>query len=544
VSRTLEITRPEAPPRGLQYGLRGNGHPPQRPATLPRARRQWRLAIVVGVLLAAAATVFLALRGSESQPPDRAAEFVGDGAYGYVHVSSDRSGEQWRRAADLMDKLPLLQGARDRFLTRPLDGIDLTRDVMPWLGGEAAFALTPLADGRPEPLLVLQARDERLAQRTLSRLAGAGTGTPYRGTRLVPLAGDNAAALTDGFVLAGAADAVKRAIDVRRGENPSLAEIADYTKLRDDLPKDRLLHGYVSRTLLQSDLAGPAAVLAGAAGAERIEAGAFSFGLDAERGRFAFRGSAPRGCEGSGDSDSVLSKGPAQPLAVLGLGNLQCLVGAVLSTPQQSGAGRWLRGFLEDVQKRDKIDLRRELLPLLKGQTAVTLSEDGQAPLVSAAVGGVNEQKALSVLGKLQPALLRLVDPEKVGSAAGFSARQVAGVGSLSASITPDLQLSYAAFEHTLVASTSPRGIQEAKNGKGPKSSDDFRALLGGRPDQPSAVVFFDLSKLLALGDRVGLADVPAYLAIRDDLQKLRAVGAWVSREEEAIKAELLFRTP
>ena len=60
-----------------------------------------------------------------------------------------------------------------------------------------------------------------------------------------------------------------------------------------------------------------------------------------------------------------------------------------------------------------------------------------------------------------------------------------------------------------------------------------------------SALVFLDLNQLLTLGEQAGLAEDPRYLAVRDDLQKLRAAGAVVSREEEKFTtAELTFQIP
>jgi Protein of unknown function (DUF3352) len=504
--------------------------------------------VLIGVLLTAAATVLLLSRDGDEAPPDRAAEFVRGSALAYVHVSTDPAGDQLRRATQLVNELPTLELLRERFIGERVNGLSFERDVRPWLGKEAAFALVPLAEKDPAPLLVLQARDSRLADQTLLRRS-AGAAVPYRGQKIYTV-GRDAAALVDGFVLAGHSDTVRRAIDVHAGATGSLADHEPYTKLRDDLPERRLVHGWASRNLLESQLAGPAALLAGAARAEGIDGGAFSLGVDGERTVFAFRGNAARdsgrttGCEGGAKGASLLSSGPKEPTALLGLDGLQCLVRGVLATPAASATGDSLRGILAEVEQRDKVDLQRELLPLLKGESEVVMSEGEDAPVISASVNDVDERKALDVLGRLQPALIRLVDPEGAGQAASFSSRQVGGRAALTASLSPALELTYAAFDDKLVASTSAKGVEEADKGEGPEESEDFKTVLGSRPDRPSALVFFDFDKLLALGDRVGLAEVPAYLAVRDDLQKLGALGAWVSREEEAIKAELSFRTP
>ena len=82
------------------------------------------------------------------------------------------------------------------------------------------------------------------------------------------------------------------------------------------------------------------------------------------------------------------------------------------------------------------------------------------------------------------------------------------------------------------------------RRAKGLSENDGFDDVLGDRPDPLSALVFLDLIQLLTLGEQAGLAEDPRYLAIRDDLQKLRAAGAVLSREGEFTTAELTFQIP
>ena len=95
-----------------------------------------------------------------------------------------------------------------------------------------------------------------------------------------------------------------------------------------------------------------------------------------------------------------------------------------------------------------------------------------------------------------------------------------------------------------LVVSTSLAGIATARKAEGLSGTDGFDAVLGDRPDSLSALVFLDLNQLLTLGEQAGLAEDPRYLALRDDLQKLRAAGAVLTREGEFTTAELTFQIP
>ena len=92
--------------------------------------------------------------------------------------------------------------------------------------------------------------------------------------------------------------------------------------------------------------------------------------------------------------------------------------------------------------------------------------------------------------------------------------------------------------------STALKGIAAVRKGEGLPGTDSFDSVLGGRPSALTALVFLDLNQLLTLGEQAGLAEDPRYLAVRDDLQKLRAAGAVVSREEKFTTAELTFQIP
>jgi hypothetical protein len=511
--------------------------------------RDW---LVAALVAAAAVIAGFALSGGGGEPADEAAGFVRSSAAAYVHLSSDPGGEQWKRAQDLVRQLPALDVLQENLLQpqvrAALAGLDPDRDVRPWLGGEAALAYVPVGSERPQRLVLLSTTEAAESRRALAR-AGFRPAGRHRGTAL--LSGrTQVAAIAGGFVVLGSGEQVRHALDVHAGATPALADDETYTRLRDDLPDERLAHAYVARGTLQTTFAGPAAALAGAAHAPALRAGAFGVSLGDERGRLSFRGLTSTGaepggeCEPEDDGGSLLGLAAAESAAVLGLSRVECLIRAVIDAPGESSAGRALRDFLADVERSEGVDLERELLPLLKGESDLSVSPGDPAPIVTLVIDGVEEPKALAVLGRLQPAILRVLRPQRLGRAASFGARRVDGVTALTADLSPGLAVSYAAFDRKLVASTSLDGIEAAREEEGLDESEDFELVLGDSPGEPSAVLFLDLDKLLALADQVGLGENPAYLAVRDDLQKLGAIGAFISREEEDIDAELLFKNP
>ena len=168
----------------------------------------------------------------------------------------------------------------------------------------------------------------------------------------------------------------------------------------------------------------------------------------------------------------------------------------------------------------------------------------GRVACETLVIDDVDETKALDLLSRLQPALIRLLGTRELGQAPTFGSADVEGVTAATATIAPGLELSYAAFDGRLVVSTALAGIGAVKKAKGLSENDSFDAVLGDRPSQLSALVFLDLNQLLTLFEQAGLAEDPRYLAIRDDLQKLRAAGAVLSREGEFTTGELTFRIP
>jgi hypothetical protein len=108
------------------------------------------------------------------------------------------------------------------------------------------------------------------------------------------------------------------------------------------------------------------------------------------------------------------------------------------------------------------------------------------------------------------------------------------------------VELDYAVFGGRLVVSTKLAGINSVRAG-GRKLPDTaaWKAAIGEKPSNPvTSLVFLDFSQLLRLGEQTGLNDSRAYLAVKDDLQKVRAVGARSRSGKEESTAELTLSIP
>ncbi len=226
----------------------------------------------------------------------------------------------------------------------------------------------------------------------------------------------------------------------------------------------------------------------------------------------------------------------------LELPSIACAVRALAR--RFDGVRAAVKRFGRAAQRQGGLSLGDELLPLLDHRGALIASPGGDAPVLTLIVDGVDEEHSLDILARLQPALIHLLEVEALGQAPTFGAADVAGVTAATARLAPGLELSYAAFDDRLVVSTALKGIGAVRRAEGLPGEEGFDAVLSDRPDALSALLFLDLNQLLTLGEQAGLAEDPRYLAVRDDLQKLRAAGAVVSREEEFTTAELTFQIP
>ena len=211
---------------------------------------------------------------------------------------------------------------------------------------------------------------------------------------------------------------------------------------------------------------------------------------------------------------------------------------------RSEGVARTLRRFGRAAESKGGVSLPKDVMPLLDHRGALIATPGEAAPVLNLVVDDVDEKHALDVLARMQPALIRLLGGRELGSAPSFGAADVEGVSAATANLAPGLELSYAAWDGRLVVSTALAGIAAARKAKGLSENDGFEDVLGDRPDSLSALLFLDLNQLLTLGEQAGLAEDPRYLALRDDLQKLRAAGAVLSREGEFTTAELTFQIP
>jgi hypothetical protein len=494
--------------------------------------------------------VVLLLRscGGDSPPAEGAARFVPARVLAWVHVSTDRGRDGVQRAVDLAKRFPSYGRVQDSLLARLASGaqpVRYDRDLAPWLGGEVGLALLETTGQTAGTLIVAAVADRGKADAYLRR-AGQSSTANYRGVAIRRF-GTVASTITGGYLLIGQESVLRGVIDSRHGRGKTLAADATYRRAMRGLPAGRAADAYVTpggvRRLLQPQggVLGVAGVLldqpalAGAGVALTAQGGRARLTVHSIRDPRLARGRPPT--FGS-FAPSLTSAVPKNAMAYVGISRLDRAARRILSISAATGAAgariqQLLRTRVQDFSRRTGVNVEHDVLPLFRGEVALWLTSSLPSPYLTVIARTNDEARTRTALGKLQAPLVQLFLPQTAqpGQAPTFTERDIGGgVQAFSLDLAPGVQINYAVFGGKLVISTNLEGVRAVKRGRGSLTDNgSYQATLGSRPKRVTSLVFLDFSQLLGLGERTGLNASRSYLAARNDLRRIRALGAYTS---------------
>ena len=126
-----------------------------------------------------------------------------------------------------------------------------------------------------------------------------------------------------------------------------------------------------------------------------------------------------------------------------------------------------------------------------------------------------------------------------------FGDVDVAGITAHQLMLAPGLELVYAVTHGLVVVSTSVRALGNViKHARSMADDPRYRAATASGPAQVTALLFFDFSQLLGLGEQTGLIHGAQLTALLPDLQKIRAIGLDSTGGESDTTAELFIDIP
>jgi hypothetical protein len=526
-----------------------------------RRRRLILAAVAVVVVVVAIALVIRSCAGGDgeaSAPAMGTATAVPAGALVYLHVSTDSDRAAVTGALDLARRFPSLGPLRDRLLrglATGADRFDYARDVDPWLGDDVALAVVADAGQSASSLIVAAVDDRARARAFLRRTAGRAKRVTHRGTS-IDLYGDVATAFAGGYLVIGPSTAVRAGLDAQSGRRPALAAAPVFRRTTGRLPADRAADAYASGPGVRRLIAAQGGLL-GVAGTLLDQPGlrGTAIGLSAEeRGaQVSVRSdlapgarTAPRSFSPELDADV-----PGDALAYFGTAGFDRTAARLLSAGAAGGlTGPALAAALtrlgRDLSTRSGSDVARDVVGPLKGEVALWLTPSVPAPVLTLIARTRDDAATRTALRRLHGSIITLLTPpDGSRSAPAFRSLRIAGEQAWSLQLAGGVRIVYAVFDGRLVISTSPEGVRAVKQRKGSLAdSDTFTTAVGDNPGEVTSLLFLDFSQLLRLGEQTGLSDNRSYLAVRDDLRKVRAVGAVTSGDRTATSTELFLEIP
>jgi hypothetical protein len=525
----------------------------------------------VALLLAIVIVAVVAITVSGEPPPATgAATLVPSDALAYVNLSIDSSRPAVKRAMTLASKLPsypLLRAAiqsRLSGLTAQNGSIDFSRDIRPWLGGEAAIALLNTPSSTAGSLIVLDVRDHGRAEAFLNQ-AGAQSKGSYKGTQLRSYSSGTELAFIGHYLVVGQDASVRSAIDTSAGSSSSLANSSTYHRAADGEPDDRLLDAYVSAAGVRRVLAPQGGVL-GALGAllyqPSLSAATVAFSptgsgarvrvhsaLDAKLARLG--GPSPQSF-----TPTLVSSIPSRSMLMLDITGLNRSAPRVLNAGAAGGlAGRIgpLLSRLGQALTSEGVNVK-DVVSVFSGETAIAITPNAalrspapaaSRPALTIVARTRDETKTRNELAALQQPLEQLFPPSGVGpgKAPLFNDHQVAGVTVHQLALAPGFEFDYTVARGLVIVSTSLGAVTAVVTHARSLADDPaYSRALPPHPSRVTSLLFLDFSQLLSLAEQTGLQRSATYRTVRADLHKVRTVGLASTSGENDTTAELLLQ--
>ncbi|MGZ4430555.1 MAG: DUF3352 domain-containing protein [Gaiellales bacterium] len=335
--------------------------------------------------------------GSKAGSGD-AAQAIPSGALLYAGVNLDHGSTAWKRFTQVGSRFPGWDGIVSN-LQQTLDHgngkLVFSKDIEPWLGTQAAVAVTSINADQPQvsPNVVayLASSDDGKARSALERSGGTKIGSykgydEYRDSQ----SSQSFAGVGHGAVLLGTTrSALEQAIDTREGDGSSLAQDAGFRDAIARLPADQLVQGYVNtprlaQLLSLASLSGatptPSATPAQLKQVATMLAGikGVGFGIGADDHGYRFTAVAaldpshpnPALTSASQFAPSLTHQIPADAFAYLGIRDLGQQIQRAIAP---SGSPQTQQG-IQQFEQATGLSITTDLVPLLSGEQALYLA--------------------------------------------------------------------------------------------------------------------------------------------------------------------------
>jgi hypothetical protein len=404
--------------------------------------RSIRIAASLGLLAALAATTSCGSSAATSAPAfGQAARVVPANSLAFFDVDLDRNSDGWRNLTALGARVPGFAGMVAKLqadLARTgADGQSFDTAVRPWLGDEAAVAVTSIdiSSGRPKPVIeaYVAVKDEGALEHVLStgsqtaKDGSTGGYTLYRERSGSMVAGVGSGAL----LLASSPAALQQEIALRNGRGAALAGNPTYRRVLADLPGSRIVTGFLDPAQL-ANLLGLATALEPQTGGSsatlsrlhtelaQLPGVGLSASVDTGGLRFAsvalVSGGAAQQMTAPGYEPALLQQVPAGALAFADVHGSPAVLSALQSSAGLTGLATMPAGVPVPPRARIFGLALHDALPVLTGEFAFDVVPGPGADLLATPA---QPASAAAGLERLFSAVARLVPQTSVAHVPG-----------------------------------------------------------------------------------------------------------------------------
>ena len=471
---------------------------------------------LIAVLLLAALMAVAAGCGS-SRSAGGAADVVPADVAVVVSVDTHLDGAQWQAVEDLAAKFPGGEGAVEKLFATIAadDDLDFERDVKPALGPELVLVVPRLSTSGDQSVVALtQPADPAAFERLVAK-----SDEPV------------ATAEVDGWQAVASDQATLDAfLDARDG--PRLSESDAYAQATSGLQPEALVHLYVNGEALaavQGAAPGPLGALLPGGQAPAIGA---TLRAEDDGARVEGRIVSPDGSAGALAAEpyeaTLPERVPGDAFAYVSFDDLASVFSRYADAVSQAQPDA--AGGMGLVQGLLGLSLEDDLGPLFAGESAVYLRGGKGTPEATLVTEVDDEGQAVATLDDLVEGLgglMGLGQPRR---------HEVAGVEARTVRVSPEMSLTYAAFDGLLVVTTSPQGIV-ALRGEHESLAESARfqhaLAAAGVPAATTGFGYVDLQAALGL---LMVAPVSAAdsAEAREYLEPLGSVVFWGSPADDA----------
>lgn len=461
----------------------------------------------------------------------------------YIGVNLDQSSTAWKQFAQVGRRFPgwrHLVSSVTNGLDKSLQSssgqhsVTFQKDVEPWLGSSAGFAVTSLdaSTGKPHMAFVVDSTDDSKALDFLHSQGDRNAGSDNGYTLLHSRDGKDHLAVGDHAVIGAMDDATLRTvIETRGGTGGNLGSDTGFTKAMAALPSDSILRGWVNTQKL-AELAGMASLgglgSPGTSGPQLQQLGTALHSLDsltfaawATSGGYhlTFRATVAPGAGSTLFPDQTASSlsglVPGDAFAFLAFGGygdyLKQAMGGQMSAPE-----------LRLIQQQTGLSVTHDLIPLLSGSDLV-YAAPGVPFRAAAVLKPANPATAANTMHKLTGLIARTDPSVRVSPLRGGEGQQIR---------TGGLVITWQRTRDGLITIGN-----DPAAGSAPApplvSSSTFQSLLAkaGAPSSANVAGYFDVAglvRMLPISSDSNLHHVGAVLAWSDSSGQNRSSDVFV----------------